>query len=393
VGRVGERTVITKEGVVIPSGPAMPPLIQAWINEKWNVLDPDGEKMLASFKTNTAFSEFSHARAVFKDHLRGTWATLSAWGQDPTIARAGLFHTGFSGDLFQFAFFDATSEVHRAELRKIIGEEAERLVYLFGTIDRGSLANLSSVIDPSILGQPMALPDSGLINVGQRIHGSMGISTKDAARILVVTLADYMDQAVEINGWRDHHQVDAPLALYPGDGKPATFLYWVSSMFCAIRPHLDIVPSLFDRCTSVISYEAERDARDAYWSVVLGEAAGTMSELEQEALLRSAVQANRFVGEPHILLAQLAFRRGLYEDSVKEASIGLEKLYTLATAWDKRLNYDAWVAFSRLLILRAGRKSAGLYSMPTMDDSEGGGVNLRGNLPLVSLRELGNELA
>ena len=68
-----------------------------------------------------------------------------------------------------------------------------------------------------------------------RLHGHVNVSTAVAAKILVVTLADYLEQMVEVNGWRDHHQVFLPLSLYPGDGKPALALYWISRMCRAVR--------------------------------------------------------------------------------------------------------------------------------------------------------------
>lgn len=376
------------------SVPKMPPIIKSWIHEDWAALDDDGPAMIESFKSNTAFSEFSHARSVFKDHLKGTFATLSAWNVGTPERRAGLFHTGYSGDLFQFCFWDASSEVHRAELRDIVGDEAERLTWLFGTVNRGSIANLSNVIDPTKLETPKDLPDdlASKLTIEHRLQGCIDITSHDASRLLVITLADYLDQLVEINGWRDHHQVEAPLSLYPGDGRPGLALYWISSIFKSIRPQLLLggssLPPLFNDCSSTLSYGDERDCRDAYWEVVCGESSKTLGDIEQEKLLKSAISRNPFVAEPHLLLSQIAFRRGQYDDCIVHGSKALELMYTLCTAWDKRLPYSQWVAYTRLLLLRAGRKRMGLTSMPEMNTP----TNLVGKLPLVSLRELCSEM-
>jgi hypothetical protein len=51
------------------------------------------------------------------------------------------------------------------------------------------------------------------------------VSVKDTANILMVTIADYLEQMVDMSGWKDHHQIECPDVLYPGDGK----LSWKSS--------------------------------------------------------------------------------------------------------------------------------------------------------------------
>lgn len=44
-------------------------------------------------------------------------------------------------------YWDAGKESDRAQLRDMVGPSAEALVYLFGTVDRGSLIGLSKVIN------------------------------------------------------------------------------------------------------------------------------------------------------------------------------------------------------------------------------------------------------
>ena len=51
----------------------------------------------------------------------------------------GLVHTAYSGDLFSFFAFDAALASERARLAALIGEEAEPLVHLFGTVARHGL--------------------------------------------------------------------------------------------------------------------------------------------------------------------------------------------------------------------------------------------------------------
>lgn len=51
------------------------------------------------------------------------------------------------------------------------------------------------------------------LGAGAGEHGKVVLNASVVAKLMVVTMADYMDQAVEVNGWRDHHQVDAPMML------------------------------------------------------------------------------------------------------------------------------------------------------------------------------------
>ena len=74
---------------------------------------------------------------------------------------------------------------------------------------------------------------------------------------------------------------------------------------------------------------------------------------------------NPFVGEPHIMLAQLYHRLGQFHQSVTEAATALEKMYVLACAWDKRRSFECWVGFTRITLMRSRRATAGLEQFPT----------------------------
>ena len=71
------------------------------------------KKSLSMLRENQEFQQFPHARDVFSEHLLGTFGILSAWGFPSNITRAGLFHTGYSGDVFIFHYFN--SEIAKIE--------------------------------------------------------------------------------------------------------------------------------------------------------------------------------------------------------------------------------------------------------------------------------------
>jgi len=195
---------------------------------------------------------------------------------------------------------------------------------------------------------------------------------------------------VEQNGWRDHHQVEFAVdRLYPGDGRPTTAFYWFSQVCHSIRDVLDVVPPIFDSCTQTISYQEEVIARDLYWNATLSEY--ELTEAQQMDLLYQAISHNPFVGEPHILLSQIYFRNKQYQRAGQHCRIALQKLYTLASAWDKRRSYAQWVGFSRVLLLRSNRYLEGKTHMPYFDEENGTYDTAKG-LHLTSLHDLAKEM-
>ena len=62
------------------------------------------------------------------DHLLGTRQLLVEWGARPALCDAGLFHSIYSTEHFEQT---AVPFTRRDEVRQLIGEEAESLVWLF----------------------------------------------------------------------------------------------------------------------------------------------------------------------------------------------------------------------------------------------------------------------
>jgi len=399
---VAEAAVETGNGEVLPVGhlddsgivsasagtvtamhfPTMPPKIKGMLHQNWDLLDPEGDRMISILGEIDGIVEFSHARSTFQEHLKGTFGILAAWDQPSAVRRAGLVHTGYSGDLFQFYLFDAHDE--RDLLASIIGEEAEDLVFQFGTINRGQLCNFHNVLNRTHPHLHSPTPIEGPQLVTHRILGQHNVTERDAAHILMVTIADYLDQMVETNGWRDHHMIDVPDHLFPGDGRPAVALYWMSSVCNNIRPHLDTIPPVFDHCQVLLTYEDEYKARELYWQVVTEEV--SLSEEQQIQLLQEAVQLNPHVGEPHIMLSQLFYRQGQYQTAALHAAEALTQLYTLAAAWDKRRDYSTWIGFARICLYRANRRAKSLTPFEYTDVKSATGI------PLVSIRNLVSEM-
>ena len=169
---------------------------------------------------------------------------------------------------------------------------------------------------------------------------------------LVVTIADYLDQTLAVNGWRDHHMVD-PLdtPLFPGDMRPEVCLFWMAAACRAVKGFLDVVPPIFDACTATLTSRDEERARDLYWGVVQN--TSSLSDADALASLDEAARLNPHIGEVDALAAQLHFRNHRFRKAKRLAASALRKLYAMGATWDKRLSYEAWVGFCRLLVVRS----------------------------------------
>ena len=85
----------------------------------------------------------------------------------------------------------------------------------------------------------------------------------------MVTIADYFDQMVDMNDWRDHHQIESPDVLYPEMENLHLDTTGYLQLPKTIASNLDVVPPIFDHCTKLIAYKDELKARHLYRNVVV----------------------------------------------------------------------------------------------------------------------------
>ena len=116
------------------------------------------------FLVSLGTAEVTHARTAeasnvgapvpgaFLGHLSATSALLASWGCNESTANAGLFHS-----IYGTAAFDLFSLPMNAEQRqvvtKMIGEEAERVVFINCSMERGSQDTLHAAVlrNPDLL--------------------------------------------------------------------------------------------------------------------------------------------------------------------------------------------------------------------------------------------------
>jgi len=306
-------------------------------------IEPRLAEMLAVLARQGA-REIWHKHGTFYDHLLGVWRILAAWEQPAEVCRLGLMHSVYSNSFVRMKVFDA-DHGERTAVRALIGEEAERLVHLFCTIRREELLGL----------RDEDVPDAGVAIGLHGREGTVRVSRRDLGIFLVVTMADCAEQHF---GWQDRLfalpdgdgvRRGGPHALWPGDNRPGLWMGLNAQLGrraarCGAAP----LPPVFAGCTAVLRRDPEREARDLCWQVV------SDPELQEEPgraeeLLSRAVERNPFVAEPHVLLAQLHVGRGRWDDALREARAALALLAQWATTWDKRLSWEAWIAWARVL--------------------------------------------
>jgi hypothetical protein len=198
-----------------------------------------------------------------------------------------------------------------------------------------------------------------------------------------MTMADFADQLFD---WQDRlfGNADGRLefrgnrwsSLWPGTGKPGLWVSSVSRMgalYTLIVREEEIynnhrrgeerhdimelvIPPVFDGCTKVLDAGEQKAARDLYWEAICRDPQAEEEEEEKEEveqLLEQSIAKNPFVGEPHLVLAQVYLNTERYGEAEAQAEQGLKLLLQWGTSWDKRMSWEGWVSWGRAMLINA----------------------------------------
>lgn len=239
------------------------------------------------------------------------------------------------------------------------------------------------------------LPADGLTVKHIKTGEDVGVSRRVVATFVMLTIADFSDQ---LFGFQDFlfNNSDGKLefagnsfsALWPGDGKPGLWMNSLSRMgaiYSLIAREEEIfiqerktsagavgvgvdkerdedielpVPPVFENCTRILDAKEQIEARDLYWEAVCGNSDGSKEKLEKaEELLLACIEKNPFVGEPHVVLGHIYLAKGKFEEAERLAGKGLMLLLEWGSPWDKRMSWEGWVAWTRVLYMKAKEKS------------------------------------
>ncbi|KAG6601972.1 hypothetical protein SDJN02_06719, partial [Cucurbita argyrosperma subsp. argyrosperma] len=368
---------------------------------------------LISVLRSVGAGECWHKHGTFLDHLVDIYRILKIWKAQEPVCLCGLFHSAYSNSYVNLAIFDPSTG--RDIVRGHVGEAAERLIHLFCIVPRQHLihddllfrysdselvdhlkvseASLKNAVENGHFNDDETwrkklqsiLPADGITVKHIKTGEDVMVSRRVVAIFLMMTIADFSDQLFgfqdllfENSNGRLEFTGNNYTSLWPGNGKPGLWMNSSSRMgaiysliareeaiFIAQRKRngelglkterdedLDLViPPIFSNCTRILDAEDQITARDSYWEGIC-----KTSERTEELLLR-CVEKNPFVGEPHVALAQLYLGKGRFEEAEKEAEEGVRLMLEWGSAWDKRMPWDGWIAWGRVLLMKAKERT------------------------------------
>ncbi|WOL13354.1 hypothetical protein Cni_G22124 [Canna indica] len=381
-------------------------------------VDPALPSLLAVLRSVGA-AECWHKHSTFLAHLSDVYRALKLWCAPDAVARCGLFHSAYSNSYVNLAIFDPGTG--RDRVRDLVGATAERLVHLFCIVSRHTLIHddllfhysdaeladhlalsedsLRRAKDEGVFdsAEPWRakvralLPAEGIKVKNIRTREDVPISRRVAATFLMMTMSDFADQLFDFQD-KLFENDDGRLtfkgnnwgALWPGHGKPGLWLNSISRMgalYSLIIREEEIymeerkreveassinerdeelelvIPPVFDNCTKILDAEDQIQARDLYWEAVccVGDKEQCWEKVEK--LLLGSCEKNPFVGEPHLVLGQVYLNMGKYEEAEREAETGLKLVLEWGSSWDKRMTWEGWVAWGRVLLTNSKERS------------------------------------
>jgi aspartate beta-hydroxylase len=237
-------------------------------------------------------------------HLRATYDLLTHWRPHPDIRLAGLCHSVYGTDEFAPRLFAADE---RDVVARLIGWDAERLVFLFCSLRRAEIAAAVSGVA------------AGASNPE--------LSAAEAGALAMLAVANEAEQSRNV-----------------ASGGPGLWLAAASRTARDARSLLDRVPAIFADCTATISAEDERRLRDAYlqgWVAASG-GAGRADARHRDESLDVLVRQLPWVAEPFLLLALKALAGNRAAEAAAMLDAARPILDAWGTAWDKRLSAGQW---------------------------------------------------
>ncbi len=333
------------------------------LDDEWLAADADLALVLPVVLARGVGQDW-HKAGTFRHHLVGVARSLTLWQQPREVRLLGLLHSVYGNAFVDLVKFDAASE--RQRLQQLVGEPAEHLVHLFCTMDRGQF------VQRLLAGRAQG---DGTLQVelnGPAPRREVLLSAAEVAAFAVVSMADTIEQWFS---WQDEVYSRFPAtdttrrqaqhwaaSLWPGPMRPtARMLSQVAALGQALQQHPVLagqlpLPPVFAHCSARLAPADEAAACALYWSVVqldqpLVDLDGATATLEQ------AVRLNPWVGEPQMVLAQLYLSAGRAGDAALAARGALQQLCAWGNAWDKRVQWDAWIAWTRILAQSAEQGS------------------------------------
>ncbi|CAG8681302.1 20558_t:CDS:1 [Dentiscutata erythropus] len=361
----------------------IPPKIKLILRHDWAKLNSNLPKLIETLTKELGSTECWHKKSTFFEHLFHVYQILTIWNQPQYLIDCGLFHSAYSNSYVNLAIFKLNNDINeRKKLESLIGEKAENFAHLFCIIPRHDLIfnqifgklNFNDLEEDNDEKLRIIIPDEGIKVQNINTNEPIILDKFTLALFLIFTMADFSDQ---VFGWQDElfENYDGQLlfyqksndefnfSLWPGDCKPGLWLTCLSRIGKIIRWCLkdsdpELIPPVFNNCTVTLEPLNLIKSRDLYWEVVTinNNLRNVEAIPEIEKKLKECIEINPFVAEPHVLLAQIYMRLEKYEEAEQEGLRALKIFFDWGTCWDKRMNWDVWIAYVRVVIDCARKK-------------------------------------
>ncbi|GJV58745.1 hypothetical protein Tco_1464845 [Tanacetum coccineum] len=329
-------------------------------------IDSNLPKLIAVLKSVGA-GECWHKHGSFLDHLIDIYRILKLWHTPDAVCLTGLFHSAYSNSYVNLAIFDPSTG--RDTVREHVGDVAERLIHLFCIVPRQKLIHDDLLFKYDDITELMhhvmessekvgrneewrvkirsVLPHDGIVMKHIKTGEDVCLSRRVVAVFLLMTIADFSDQLFgfqdvlfeNTNGMLRFEGNEVKNALWPGNGKPGLWMSSLSRMGAIYRlivreEELYLIERGQGRVEGVKPEEQIKGRGILYGKVFV-------------------VQEERLdLGAKEIYLSQ-----GRFEEAEKESEEGLQLLLEWGSPWDKRMSWEGWIAWCRVLVMKAKEKS------------------------------------
>jgi hypothetical protein len=248
-------------------------------------------------------------------HLVGSYEIVRRWEQSTVIAHAALVHSVYGTDVYSRALLPLT---RRHELITLVGEQAERLAYLFAVTPRGPLFAGTHAWLRDTPQRPVGEPD-GVVD------SPAGHDESDA--LIVLHMANLAEQA------------------QARDGRPGVWLAKLRDLAEVVIASDAVTLPVFLAELATFTATDEEHLNDLYRA---GLAEGENLD-ERRTRLALAAATCSVVPEPCIWLAHLSRCRHDASGATWWARSAQRRLLKLGTIWDKRLTFGEWGQLARRL--------------------------------------------
>ncbi|KAH0855059.1 hypothetical protein HID58_020539 [Brassica napus] len=385
-------------------------LARPFLRGELEKINPKLPSLMAVLKSVGA-GECWHKHGNFLDHLVDVYKILKLWKAPEPVCLCGLFHSAYSNSYVNLAIFDPSTG--RDVVRGHVGEAAESLVHLFCVIPRQTLihddvlfkysdlelvehlelsevslrnAKEKGVFDGEEVWRKKLnglVPENGVVVKHIKTGEEILVSRRVVGVFLLITMADFSDQFFGFqdelfcnNDGRLEFRGNNVTALWPGNGKPGLWMNSSSRMgaiYSLIVREEEILMEQRKRGYGsefvarkerdedielvVLDAKEQIEARDMYWEAVSSDASKEGYLERAEKMLLGCIEKNPFVGEPHVLLSQVYLGKKRFVEAEREAERGLVLLLQWGSPWDKRMSWEGWIAWVRVLLMKSHDQS------------------------------------